>query len=175
MVISFDGHTPSLHPSVRLAPTAAVVGRASLEEGVSLWYGAVVQADEEAVTVGAGTNLQDNCILHSDPGYPLTVGQNVTVGHGAILHGCTVGDGSLIGMGAILLNGCSIGAGAMVAAGALVTQHTVIPPGFLAVGSPARAVRPLRREEAEELIHSAETYRRLAAGQLPAAGEGGAL
>ncbi|NCE65973.1 gamma carbonic anhydrase family protein [Pseudoflavonifractor sp. 524-17] len=171
LVKSIAGRAPSLHPQVRAAENAVLAGDITLAEGVSVWYGAVLRGDESSIRVGRGTNLQDNCVLHVDPGHPIEIGENVTVGHGAVIHGCTIEDGCVIGMGAILLNGCRIGAGSLVAAGALVTQNTVIPPGSLAMGSPAKGKRPLTQEEQAENLASAQEYRRLSR-QLPPAGGG---
>ncbi len=170
MIQPFDNKTPHLHPEARIASNATVVGDVRLGRAVSVWYGTVLRGDECPIRVGDGSNLQDQVVVHGDPDSPALIGQNVTVGHGAILHGCTVEDGCLIGMGAILLNGCVIGAGSLVGAGALVTQNTVIPPGSLVVGSPAKAVRPLRPDEQADLPHSAQLYRALSAAQLPPAG-----
>ena len=167
MIQSFQNHMPALHPTVRVADNATVVGDVALDAQANVWYGAVLRGDEAAIRVGAGSNIQDNAVIHCDEGYPTSIGRDVTVGHGAIVHGCTVADGCLIGMGAILLTGCTIGAGSLVGAGALVTQGVSIPPGSLVLGSPAKVVRPLRPEEAEELTGSAENYRQLAARQLP--------
>lgn len=160
MINSFMGATPTIAPGVRLAETAAVVGDVVLSGGVSVWYGAAVRGDNGPIRIGENTNIQDNAVLHASPDDPLTIGADVTVGHGAIVHGCTVEDGALIGMGAILLNGCIVGAESMVAAGALVTGGTVIPPRHLAIGSPAKVIRPLREEElslnragVEEYLH----------------------
>ena len=171
MVQSYLEYTPSIHPTARVADSATVVGRVTLGEEASIWYGAVLRGDEERITVGDGSNIQDNAVLHNEPGFPTVVGRNVTVGHGAILHGCTVEDGVLIGMGAILLNGCVIGAGSIVAAGALVTQGAQVPPGSLVMGSPAKVRRALSPEERAELLADAENYRHLAA-QLPLAAGG---
>ena len=164
MIQRFRGHSPIIHPAARLAANATLVGCVTVEAASSIWYGAVLRGDESSIHVGAGSNIQDNAVLHCDADCP-----TVTVGHGAILHSCTVEDTCLIGMGAILLNGCTIGAGSLVAAGALVTQGAVIPPGSLVVGSPARVVRSLRPEEAAELLQSAKTYRTLSAELLPTA------
>ena len=171
MTQSYGKHHPQVDPDARVAETAVVVGEVSVEAGASLWYGAVLRGDEAPIRVERDSNIQDNAVLHCDDGFPMTVGRGVTVGHGAILHGCTVEDGALIGMGAVLLNGCVIGAGSLVAAGALVTQGAVIPPGSLVVGSPAKVRRPLRSEEAAELARDAEKYLRLSAELLPPAGE----
>lgn len=166
MIRPYRDKYPALAPSARLAENATVVGDVVLEEEASLWYGAVLRGDEGSIQIGRGSNVQDNAVVHADPGYPTVVGADVTVGHGAILHGCTVGEGALIGMGAILLNGCTIGEGCLVAAGALVTQGAAFPAGHLIMGSPAKAVRPLTQEEQASLAHSAEEYRSLSAEQL---------
>ena len=160
----------NLHPTAWVAPGAYLRGDVTLGEQTNVWYNAVLRADQEKITIGAFSNVQDNCVLHGDAGNHVTVGDHVTVGHGAILHGCTVEDDCLIGMGAILLNGCTIGAGSLVAAGALVTQNTVIPSGSLVMGAPAKAIRPLRPDEAAKLTESAQTYHALSAGQLPLCG-----
>ena len=171
MIHSLDNHVPQLHPEARIAANATLVGKVSVGPAASIWYGAVLRGDECSICLGAGSNVQDQAVVHGDPDFPTVIGRDVTVGHGAILHGCTIEDGCLIGMGAILLNGCVIGAGSLVAAGALVTQNTVIPPGSLVMGSPAKAVRPLRPDEQESLPHSAQLYRELSAAQLHAVGQ----
>lgn len=149
---------PVIHPSAFVAPNATVIGEVTLLENSSVFYGAVLRADNNAIVIGAGSNIQDGCILHADPPYPVTVGCGCTVGHSAILHGCTVGDNSLIGMGAIVLNGAQIGRDCIVGAGALVTQNTVIPDGSLVVGSPAKIKRSLTPEEIESNRRSAAGY-----------------
>ena len=164
---AYDGIRPTLDPTARVAETAVLVGRVTLGAGANVWYGAVLRGDDNSVEVGAGTNVQDNAVLHCDPAFPLVVGRDVTVGHGALVHGCTVGDRCLIGMGAILLNGCVVGEESIVAAGALVTQNKVIPPGSMVMGSPAKVVRALTPEERSQLAASAEEYRHVSAQQLP--------
>ncbi len=149
---------PVVHPSAWIAPSADVVGQAILEEQVSLWFGAVLRADNGPIRVGARSNVQDGAVLHSDPGSPLTIGADCTIGHKAILHGCTVEDGCLIGMGATILNDAVIGAGSLVGAGALVIEGKVFPPGSLIVGAPARAVRALKPEQVARLRLSADGY-----------------
>jgi carbonic anhydrase/acetyltransferase-like protein (isoleucine patch superfamily) len=136
-----------------------VIGDARIGEGVSVWFGAVIRADNTPILVGAGTNVQDGAMLHSDPGSPLTIGAGATIGHHAILHGCTIGDNVLIGMGATLLNGAVIGADSLVGADALVTEGKVFPAGSLIVGAPARAVRMLTPEQIGSLKLSAAAYR----------------
>lgn len=147
-----------------LAPGAHVVGDVTLSENVNIWYGAVLRGDTGSITVGEGTNIQDNCVLHEET----TVGADCTVGHGAILHGCTVGDRCLIGMGAIVLNGARLGAECMVGAGALVTGKTDVPDGSLLLGSPAKVVRPLSDEERQNLLEDAKVYVEKAKNGLPA-------
>ena len=161
--------TPEIAENVFTAPDAVILGDVQIEEECSIWFHAVVRAEAESIRIGRGSNIQDNAVIHVDAGHPVRIGTGVTIGHGAIIHGCSIGDNTLIGMGAILLNGCTIGAGSLVAAGALVTQGAVIPPGSLVVGSPARVVRSLRPEEAAELLQSAKTYRTLSAELLPTA------
>ena len=151
--------TPDIHPSAYVAPGAVVRGEVHLAENSSVFYNAVLRGDRAPISIGEGTNIQDNCVVHVEYDLPVTVGKNVTVGHGAILHGCTVGDETLIGMGAIVLNGAQIGKSCLIGAGALVTQNAVIPDGCMAVGSPARVKRPLTPEEMDGLRQSAADYR----------------
>lgn len=151
--------TPDIHPSAFVAPGAVVRGEVHLAENSSVFYNAVLRGDRAPISIGEGTNIQDNCVVHVEYDLPVTVGKNVTVGHGAILHGCTVGDETLIGMGAIVLNGAQIGKSCLIGAGALVTQNAVIPDGCMAVGSPARVKRPLTPEEMVGLRQSAADYR----------------
>lgn len=152
---------PKIHGAY-LAPGAVVVGDVTLAENVSVWYGAVVRGDNGAITVGPGSNIQDNCILHEHT----TVGASCTVGHGAILHGCTVGDGSVIGMGAIVLTGAVLGEGCLVGAGALVTGKTVAPAGSVLLGSPAKIIKQLTPEQIKAQFDGAEHYIHLAKEQL---------
>ncbi len=151
--------TPDIHPSAFVAPGAVVRGEVHLAENSSVFYNAVLRGDRAPISIGEGTNIQDNCVVHVEYDLPVTVGKNVTVGHGAILHGCTIGDETLIGMGAIVLNGAQIGKSCLIGAGALVTQNAVIPDGCMAVGSPARVKRPLTPEEMDGLRQSAADYR----------------
>jgi len=154
---------PKVAQDAFVAPSADVVGDVTLGSGVSVWYGAVLRGDAERIEIGAGSNLQDGAIAHADPGFPLRVGENVTVGHRAIVHGATIGDGALVGMAAVVLNGATVGRGALLAAGALLPEGREIPPGMLAAGVPARVVRALTDAEAEGLRRSAEHYRELGA------------
>lgn len=162
--------SPTIHPTARIAEGAVVRGRVTLGENVNIWYNAVLRGDVDAIEVGTDTNIQDGCIVHEDFGCPVHIGCRVTVGHGAILHGCTVGDDTLVGMGAIVLNGARIGAGCIVGAGALVTQGTVVPDGSVVLGSPARVARQVTAEELEHNRANAQLYVDEARLQLPAAG-----
>jgi len=157
----FGGKTPAVAESTWLAETCVVIGDVTLEEQASVWYGAVLRGDEGSIFVGRSSNIQDNCVLHCDTGRPLTVGAQVTVGHGAILHSCTVEDGSLIGMGATVLDGAVIGAGSIIGAGALVPPGKVIPPRSLVVGVPGKIVRTMTEEEAAGNLHNAAVYMHL--------------
>ncbi len=149
---------PTIHPAAWVAKGAVIKGDVTLEENANVWYNAVIRGDTAPVTVGKNSNVQDCAVLHVDKDCPLQIGENVTVGHGAILHGCTVEKEALIGMGAIVLNGAVIGAGSIVGAGALVTAGTVLPENSLAVGSPAKVVRQVRPEEREATIQNALQY-----------------
>ncbi|QAY63754.1 gamma carbonic anhydrase family protein [Xylanimonas allomyrinae] len=169
-VLSFGGHTPQIHPTAWLAPTATVVGRVTIGPRASVFYGAVLRADLDEIVLGEGSNLQDNCVVHTDEGVPTHIGAGVGVGHGAIVHGATVGDGSLIGMGATLLNGAVIGEGAFVAAGALVREGQVIPAGHLAVGVPAKVRGELDDAGRERVASNALHYEELARRHREAVG-----
>ncbi|MBN9061163.1 MAG: gamma carbonic anhydrase family protein [Rhizobiales bacterium 65-9] len=143
---------------IYIAPGAHVMGQVVLGLDVSIWFGASLRADNEPIVVGDGTNIQEGCVLHVDPGFPLTIGRGATIGHKAILHGCTIGDGALIGMGATILNGARIGAGSLVGAGALVTEGKEFPERSLIIGAPARVARTLDDAAVEGLKRSAENY-----------------
>ncbi|MEO0680223.1 MAG: gamma carbonic anhydrase family protein [Pseudomonadota bacterium] len=158
---ALDGRAPEVPQDgdFWVAPGASVMGRVRLAAGVSVWFGAVLRGDAEDLSFGEGTNVQDLAVCHADPGFPLRVGAEVTVGHKAILHGCEIGDGALIGMGATVLNGARIGRECLIGAGALVTEGKEIPDGWLAVGSPAKPVRELDAAAREALRDSARRYR----------------
>lgn len=158
MIWSLDGVEPVVGRGVFVAPTATVVGNVTLGDEVSVWFGAVLRGDVERLTIGPGSNIQDNSVCHSDPGSPLVVGANVTVGHGVILHGCQVGDGSLIGMGSTILNDAKIGRNCLVGANALVTEGKEFPDGSLIMGRPAVVVKALRPEQIAGLAASARHY-----------------
>lgn len=156
---ALEGKAPRMAPDAWVADSAQVIGDVHLGAQASIWFGAIARADNEPMHIGAGSNVQEAAVLHSDPGYPLTIGDNVTVGHQAMLHGCTVGDGSLIGIGAVVLNGAKIGKHCLVGAGALVTEGKVFPDGSLIVGSPANVKRALSPEQMQGLLQSARHYR----------------
>jgi carbonic anhydrase/acetyltransferase-like protein (isoleucine patch superfamily) len=149
---------PQCHASAWVADNASVLGDVQLDEGASIWYGAVLRGDNERIHIGRHSNIQDNSVLHTDAGVPLTVGEGVTVGHQVMLHGCTVGDHSLIGIGSVVLNRAVIGRHCIVGAGALVTEGKVFPDGVLIVGSPAKVLRELTPEEISRLQMSAAHY-----------------
>lgn len=159
-IYSLDGRTPTLPPAggFWVAPDAHVIGRVEIGEEVGIWFGAVLRGDNEPIVIGPRTNIQEGAMLHTDLGYPITLGADCTIGHHAILHGCTLGAGTLIGMGATILNGARIGAGCLVGANALVTENKVFPDRSLIVGSPARAVRPLDDAAVAGLLRSAAGY-----------------
>ena len=162
-IYEVGGSVPQVAPSAWVADNAQVMGDVVLGEGSSVWFGVTVRGDTARITVGEGSNIQDGSVLHADEGLPLTVGAHVTVGHQVMLHGCTVGDGSLIGIGAIVLNGAKIGKHCLVGAGSLVTEGKEFPDGSMILGSPAKAVRSLTPEQIEGLRQSARHYTKNAA------------
>jgi carbonic anhydrase/acetyltransferase-like protein (isoleucine patch superfamily) len=160
LVLALTGdRAPVVDENAWLAPSATVVGDVHLEAGASIWYGAVIRADNATITVGRDSNLQDNVTAHADPGFPLAIGERVSVGHNAVLHGCTVEADVLIGMGAIIMNGAHVGSGSLVAAGALLTQGMVVPPGSLVTGVPAKIRRRLSEAERASIARNAAVYR----------------
>jgi carbonic anhydrase/acetyltransferase-like protein (isoleucine patch superfamily) len=162
LILTVNGHTPQLHADAWVAPNASVLGQVSLAEGASVWYSVTLRAEYEPIEIGAGSNIQDGCTVHVDPGFPARVGADVSVGHNAVLHGCTIEDGSLVGMGAVVLNGAVVGAGSLVAAGALVTQGMVIPPRSMVAGVPAKVRRELSDDEVAGNRMNGQVYRHLA-------------
>ena len=158
MQISLGDKTPQVAEGAWVAPNATLVGSVVIHEGASVWYGAVLRADNEPITVGARSNVQDNCAFHVDKGKPVTLGEGVSVGHGAIIHGATVEDNVLIGMGAIIMNGAVIGADSLIAAGALISAGVVIPPRSLVAGVPGKVRRELTDEEVETIYNNARIY-----------------
>ncbi len=157
-VYSLDGVCPQVAGSAWIADSAQVMGSVELADDVSIWFGVVIRGDTENIRVGRGSNIQDGSVLHADHGKPLTVGEGVTVGHQVMLHGCTIGDGCLVGIGAVVLNGARIGKNCLVGARSLVTEGKEFPEGSMIMGSPAKVVRPLRPEEITGLQRSAEGY-----------------
>lgn len=149
---------PEIHPSAFITDSATVIGNVQLKANASIWFGVTLRGDNELISVGENSNIQEASVLHTDKGYPLTVGDNVTVGHQAMLHGCAIGDGSLIGIQAVVLNGAKIGRNCLVGAGALVTEGKEFPDNSLIIGSPAKAIRQLTDEQLAGLRQSAQMY-----------------
>jgi carbonic anhydrase/acetyltransferase-like protein (isoleucine patch superfamily) len=147
-----------LHPSVFLAAGAVVVGNVSIGEDSSVWFNAVLRGDTEAIRIGCRTNIQDGCVLHADPGFPCVLGDGVTVGHAAVVHGATIANNVLIGMRSVVMNGAQIGENSLVAVGAVVTEGTIVPPGSLVVGLPGKVKRPLTEAELAHIRFAAEHY-----------------
>lgn len=150
--------TPTLSDDCWIAPDANIIGNVSVQSGASVWFGCTLRGDNEPIVVGQGSNVQENCVLHTDLGYPLTIGSGCSIGHKAMLHGCTIEDGALIGMGATVLNGAVICAGALIGAGALIAENKTIPPGVLVLGAPGRVVRQLDEAAQKMLLHTATHY-----------------
>jgi carbonic anhydrase/acetyltransferase-like protein (isoleucine patch superfamily) len=157
-VYQLDTLTPRLAETAWIADSAQVIGNVELAEGVSVWFGAILRGDNDLMRIGRNSNVQDGSMLHSDAGSPLTVGENVTVGHHVMLHGCTIGDGSLIGIKSVVLNGAKIGRNCLVGAGSLVTEGKEFPDGSMIMGAPAKVVRELTPEQIEGLRRSAQHY-----------------
>lgn len=162
LIAGIGGRDPKVDQEAFVSPTSVVIGDVTLHTGASVWYGAVLRGDIERISVGASSNIQDNCTLHADPGFPVTVGERVSIGHNAVVHGATVEDDCLIGMGATVLNGAVIGAGSLVAAQALVPQGMRVPPGSLVAGVPAKVKRELTAEEQETISRNGTMYADLA-------------
>jgi carbonic anhydrase/acetyltransferase-like protein (isoleucine patch superfamily) len=156
----FEGHRVAVPPSGRfwVAPNATVIGQVRIEEDASVWFNSVVRGDNEPIVIGGRANVQDGCILHTDPGFPLTVGAEATIGHMAMLHGCTIGRGALIGIGAIVLNGASIGEDCMIGAGALIPEGKQIPAGSVVLGSPGKVIRQVSERDLERMRWGVQTY-----------------
>lgn len=157
-MITVNGHTPQVHEQAWVAPGAVLAGEVSVGSETGIWYTCVIRADFAPITLGARTNVQDGAVLHADPGFPATIGDGVTIGHRAVVHGCTVSDDVLVGMGAVLMNGVHVGAGSLIAAGAVLTQGTVVPPGSLVAGVPGKVRRELTDAERDTIPLSAAAY-----------------
>ena len=158
-ILSLPAGSPGVHETAFVAAGARLVGDVSLGEGASVWYNAVVRGDSAPIVLGPGSNLQDNVSVHVDAGHPVLIGADVSVGHNAVVHGCTIGDGSLIGMGSVVLSGAVIGAGCLVAGGAVVLEGTVVPDGSLVAGVPAKVRRALTDDEKAGIVRNAQIYR----------------
>lgn len=160
-LIPFGGKEPEVAPDAFVAPTAVLIGDVVVEEGASVWFGAVLRGDFDRIVVGAGSSVQDNCVLHTNEGLPTIVGRNVTVGHLSLLEGCEIGDGAIVGMGSIVLNRASVGSRAMLAAGSVVTEDAEIPPEVLAAGAPAKVKKDLDGSSAKWVEGAAREYQAL--------------
>jgi carbonic anhydrase/acetyltransferase-like protein (isoleucine patch superfamily) len=158
VLLALGDLVPDVDATAWVAPTATVVGAVALGARASVWYSAVVRGDGDRISVGAGSNVQDGCALHADPGFPLTIGAGVSIGHGAVVHGCTVEDDVLIGMGAVVMNGAVVGTGSMLGAGTVVSAGTVVPPGSLVVGVPGKVRRETTEDERALIRLNAEHY-----------------
>jgi carbonic anhydrase/acetyltransferase-like protein (isoleucine patch superfamily) len=158
MIYALGAYAPEVDASAWIAPGAHVIGKVALGARVGVWFGAALRGDNEWIIVGDGSNVQENCVFHTDIGFPLTIGRDCTIGHKAMLHGCTIGDGTLIGMGATVLNGAKIGKNCLIGAGALVTEGKEIADGSLVVGAPGRVVRQLDEDASARLMASARHY-----------------
>lgn len=157
-VFEFDSHKVVKESGTWIAPTASVIGQVHLRKDSSIWWGAVLRGDYDAITIGEATNVQDNCVIHTDPGYPVVIGNRVTLGHNAVVHGCTVGDNSLIGINSTVLNGVKIGKNVLIGSNTLLTEGKTIPDGVLVLGSPGRVVRDLSSEEIARLPGFSDRY-----------------
>ncbi len=159
-IYELDGKSPQLPADGHyfIADSAEVIGNVRLKANASVWFGSILRGDNELIEIGEGSNVQDGCVFHTDPGFPLTVGDNCTVGHNVILHGCTIADGALIGMGAIIMNGAKIGKGCVVGAGAIITEGKEFGDNALVVGAPAKAIRTLTPEQSKALMRGAPHY-----------------
>jgi carbonic anhydrase/acetyltransferase-like protein (isoleucine patch superfamily) len=157
--MSMDNRTA---PSGFIAPNATVLGSVTIRENVSVWFGAVIRADKDNIFIGESSNVQDNAVIHTSKGFPTDIGKQVSIGHGAILHGCRIRDRVLVGMGAIVLNGAVVGEDSILGAGTVVTEGAVIPPGSLVLGVPGKVIRPTTPEQIKSIVHNAESYVELA-------------
>lgn len=158
MLYTLSDQTPMIADDAFIAPSADLIGAITVGPQGSIWFGAVLRGDNEPIVIGAQSNIQDGSVLHTDPGFPLLIGRGVTVGHKAVLHGCTIGDHSLIGIGAIILNGATIGKHSLIGAGTLITENKTIPDGSLVIGSPGKVHRQLNDQEITALHHNAKSY-----------------
>ena len=158
MIYDFEKNVPEVHPEAWVASNAAIIGKVKLEKNSSIWFNAVLRGDIELITIGENSNIQDGSVLHTDPGYPLTVGKGVTVGHMVMLHGCQISDDTLIGIGSIILNNAKIGKNCIIGANTLITENKVIPDNSLVVGSPGRVLRKVTDEEIKSILENGKHY-----------------
>ncbi|MDF1566736.1 MAG: gamma carbonic anhydrase family protein [Spirochaetaceae bacterium] len=159
MIYEFEGHFPDiLGERVFIAPGADVIGKVTLHEDVGIWFNTTVRGDLEIIVIGRGTNVQDGCSVHTDRGFPTTIGENVTIGHNCVIHGCTIGDGTLVGMGSVVLSGAKIGRNCLIGGGSLVTGSMEVPDGMLVLGSPARVVKPIHEGVRAKGLDNAANY-----------------
>jgi carbonic anhydrase/acetyltransferase-like protein (isoleucine patch superfamily) len=163
-IYQLSEHIPEVDPSAYVAENANVIGKVKIELNASIWFGVTIRGDNELISIGEGSNVQESSVLHTDMGFPLTIGKNVTIGHQAMLHGCTIGDGALVGIQAVILNGAKIGKNCLVGAGALVTEGKEFPDNSLIIGSPAKAVRVLSDEDIARMHTNTSNY--IVRGQL---------
>ena len=161
MIVTYNGKTPQIAPSAFVAENATLIGDVTVEENASVWFGAVLRADNDPIVVGKGSNVQDNATVHSDAGHPTTIGKDVTVGHNAVVHGCTVHDGALIGMGSVVLDLAVIGEYSIVGAGSVVTARTEVPPYSLVLGTPGKVAKTDRFGQKDSNLKNAEAYKAL--------------
>ena len=164
MIASYKGIQPIIHESAFIAEGVVVIGSVEIKQNASLWYGTIVRGDIEAITIGRNTNIQDNCTLHTEYDWPLVIGRNVSVGHNAVVHGCTIEDDCLIGIGAIVLNGAHVKKGSVVAAGSVVREGQIVGPYQMVAGTPAKLKKELDEESLKPFLQPAENYLRHAAG-----------
>ncbi len=157
-IYALGDHAPQIDEDTWVAPDANLIGKVVMEAGSSVWFGCTIRADHEEIRVGEGSNVQENCVMHIDAGYPLTIGKNCTIGHKVMLHGCTIGDNTLIGMGATILNGAKIGKNCLIGAGALITENKDIPDNSLVMGAPGKVVRQIDAANAQRITMSALHY-----------------
>lgn len=162
MIKNYRQHTPQIDESVYLSKDSVIIGDVTLERNASVWFHSVIRGDKDHIHIGEGSNIQDNCTLHTDPDHVLTIGHNVTVGHNAVLHGCTIEDEVLIGMGAIILNGATIGRHSIIGAGALIKEQQVIPERSLVVGCPGKVIKNVSEEQIQDIMDNAQHYQALA-------------
>lgn len=166
MIVEYNGRNPIIGKNVFIAPTAIVIGNVIIGDGASIWFNAVLRGDMDPITIGANTNIQDNCTIHTDAGMPVRIGENVTVGHNAIVHGCTIDDNCLVGIGAIVLNGAHVMTQSVVAAGSVVREGAVVGPRQLAAGSPAVVKKELSNMTMDRIKHATDDYLKLSAAYL---------